>query len=85
MTTVPPDPIAAIRTRLAAELERAAQALEAELHRDTLTRAAYNQGKADARHDIAISLQAWLDQLRPGRQHAQLRTALEAILSTLRP
>jgi uncharacterized protein (DUF2164 family) len=83
--TVSTDAITQIRQRLAAELERAARDVEAELHRGTLTRAAYNQGKADARHDIAISLQAWLDQLRPGRQHAQLRTALEAVLSTLTP
>jgi hypothetical protein len=79
------DPIAAIRTRLAEQIEQAARDVEAELQRDTITRAAYNQGRSDARHEIATSLQAWLDQLRPGRQHAQLRTALEAVLSTLTP
>ena len=80
-----PDPLIAIRTRLATQIEQAAQELEAELSRDTITRSAYNQGRHDERQSLAISLTAWLDQLPTGKRHSQLRTALQAILSTLQP
>lgn len=83
---IPPDAIHAIRQRLASQIEQAAQDLEQELTRDTLTRAAYEQGRADERQRLATSLLAWRDQLPPARTGAtaQLGTALEAIVSTLR-
>jgi hypothetical protein len=80
-----PDALVSIRQRLSAQIEAAAQELEAELSRDTITRAAYNQGRADRQRELLVSIAAWRDQLPPGRQHAQLRTALEAIHSTLEP
>lgn len=85
MATPTPDPLAAIRQRLAEQIEQAAQELEQQLSRDTITRAAYDQGRHDERNGIATSLQAWLDQIPPGKRFDQLRTALEAILTTLRP
>lgn len=73
----------AIRDRFLAQVEQAAQELEAQVAGDLINSLAYQQGRADERARIVAHLTTWRDSVPSDRSLAATRNALTTILHAI--